>query len=222
MSLQGHFAQISDTLVGGMRVFDQFFFLGEFIMRGLLPMWKICEEQGITEDMMWESWQKSEHFHMYPTREAWRERQIQNGIIQKTKRPHSFITVSLPADNYSSNFAPEVAKCLERNASVLNGNNYVYSLEFFGKDLDKLHPHFHLLIKGGGLDKSKIIRAFSRHFKLEKNFIDVKRSEDEGLYIKRENYIKGIKQDKKQDAINKDDEFRKKHNIEKFYSNDTI
>lgn len=187
-------------------------------------MWKILEEAGIDEYTFWEKIQSGEmeNKNGYTSPEDIRERFVKSGLLQKRKKPHSFITVSLP-DTYEKDFSGEIQKCLERNsASITKENNYIYSLEFYGKDVDKLHPHFHLLIKGGGLDKSKIIRAFSRHFKIEKNFIDVKRSEDEGLYIKRENYIKGIKQDKKQEAIEKDDIFREKHGIKKFYSNDTI
>lgn len=196
--------------------------LGEYIMSKKSPLWKILEEHGITEEQMWEYHSNNSRAETFTTYEEWRDKMIQVGAIQKVKKPHSFITVSLP-DTYENDFSGEIQKCLERNSvSILKENNYIYSLEFFGKDLDKLHPHFHLLIKGGGLDKNKIIRAFSRHFKIEKNFIDVKRSEDERLYIKRENYIKGIKQDKKKEAIEKDDIFRKKHNIEKFYSNDII
>lgn len=196
--------------------------LGEYIMSKKSPLWKILEEHGITEEQMWEYHSNNSLAETFTTYEEWRDKMIQVGAIQKVKKPHSFITVSLP-DTYENDFSGEIQKCLERNSvSILKENNYIYSLEFFGKDLDKLHPHFHLLIKGGGLDKNKIIRAFSRHFKIEKNFIDVKRSEDERLYIKRENYIKGIKQDKKKEAIEKDDIFRKKHNIEKFYSNDII
>lgn len=198
-----------------------FFFLEYIIMGKLQPIWQILEEHGITPEMIYEK-DKEKAVPLYDSLEDCKEEMIRIGALKKVKKPHSFITISLPAERFEGNFAPEVAKCLERNTSMLNDNSYIYNLEFYGKDLEKYHPHVHLLIKGGGLDKSKIIRAFSRHFKIDKNFIDVKRSEDERLYIKRENYIKGIKQDNKAASIEKDEEFRKKHNIEKFFSNDII
>lgn len=190
-------------------------------MGKLQPIWMILEEQGITPEAIYERDQEKP-IPLYSSLEDLKEKMIASGCLKKTKRPHSFITISLPAETYSNNFAQQVQGCLEKNTSMLNGNNYLYSLEFYGKDLEKLHPHCHILVKGGGLDKTKLIRAFTRHFKIEKNFIDVKRSEDEQLYNKRENYIKGIKQDNKTASVEKDIEFREKHGIEKFYSNDII
>lgn len=190
-------------------------------MSKLTPMWKLCEENGITPEVIYE-YDQTKDIPQYDSLEDCRQRMMASGMIRKTKKPHSFVTISLPPEGYERDFSPDVRACLERNQSMLNGNQWIYSLEFYGKDLNKFHPHVHLLIKGGGLDKTKLIRAFTRHFKIEKNFIDVKRSEDEQLYIKRENYLKGIKQDNKKASMEKDAEFRQKYNIAEFFSSDSL
>lgn len=141
---------------------------------------------------------------------------IRKGTARAIKTPHSFITISLPAEDYMKDFSADIKACLNRNSAMLNGNSYMFNLEFYGKSSAE-HPHAHILIKGGGMDKSKIIRAFARQFKIKDNFIDVQRSECGQLYTKREAYIKGNKQEKKMEQVEKDRDFRKNNNIEEYY-----
>lgn len=79
------------------------------------------------------------------------------------------------------------------------------------------HPHVHMLIKGETTQPSKIIRDMSRIFKINKNFVDCKNSSDENLYETRLNYIKGIKQNSKKEAVETDRIWRSKHCLEEYY-----
>lgn len=185
-------------------------------MSKLLPVWKILEDNGITPEMVYEN-SVAKGQTQYTSLEDCIEQMTKSGCLKKTKRPHSLVTISLPKEEYQKDFSNEIKSCINRNQSMMNNNDYIFSLEFYGKKSDEIHPHAHILIKGGGMDKSKIIRAFSRHFKIQKNFIDIQRSEDEILYLKRIDYIKGLKKDEKMEYCKKDELFREKHGILKYY-----
>lgn len=186
------------------------------IMAKLRPLWMLLEESGITPEMIYEH-SVERGSTQFKSLEDCVEQLVKNGGLKKTKKPHSLVTLSLPKEEYQKDFSDEIKKCINRNQSMMNNNDYIFNLEFYGKKSDEIHPHAHILIKGGGMDKSKIIRAFSRHFKIQKNFIDIQRSEDEVLYLKRLDYIKGIKKDEKMEYVQKDEEFREKHGILKYY-----
>lgn len=79
------------------------------------------------------------------------------------------------------------------------------------------HPHIHMLIKGATTQPSKIIRDMARLFKINKNFVDCKNSSDEKIYKTRYEYIKGVKQDSKKAAVEKDKVFRSRNCLEDFY-----
>lgn len=194
------------------------------------PIWAILEQQGISAEDLYENRGKVKpcSFMTQDECDEHNERmrlmtfqefcifQESKGILRPTKQPHTFITISLPAEDFEKDFSDDVKKCMNRNSAMLNGNSYMFNLEFFGKK-GELHPHTHILIKGGGMDKSKIIRAFSRQFKIKDNFVDVQRSDCGRLYAQRVGYIKGEKQESKMKGVEKDDEFRKKYGIDKFY-----
>lgn len=171
---------------------------------------ELLEENGVTPEAM-------NKFNPEKSVDEWREVMIQNGLIKQRETPHVLVTVSLP-DDYDCEWCklPEtVERMLRRNESATAGNSVTYSLEFYGKT--GFRPHIHLLIHGAGTNTSKIVRMFSVAFKVKSNFVNVQRSKREDLYITREKYVKGEKTQDKMDSVNKDDEFRKKHDIKKYY-----
>ena len=137
---------------------------------------------------------------------------------QKIDVPHSFVTISLPKELYMNDFSEKVKRIIDNNtgAKSFGDREIKFCLEFYGKELE-MHPHAHVLIKGNGMDKAKIIRAFSRGFDIKPNFIDYKGGKKHDLYQKRVNYINGDKVERKQKQIEADEKFRVKNNINNIY-----
>lgn len=133
---------------------------------------------------------------------------------------HSIITISFPAyeKEYEREKVFEILEKLQqlKQYKYLEDKSIMFSLEFYGKEL-KDNFHSHILIKGIIKDRSRIIRDFSNKFKVKPNFIDVKTSKNAELYSIRENYLKGEKQDKKQEQIEKDIKKRQELNIQNYY-----
>ena len=131
---------------------------------------------------------------------------------QKESFRHLFITLSLDPTKsfrfYYENFDPHKIKL---------SNYYLWCFEFFGKDL-QYHPHIHLLFRTNKkLDRKRIINKLSRMLEIKSNFIDYEFSTSKILYKKREEYIKGIKTDNKEEQIQKDNEFRDNYELLPFY-----
>ena len=131
---------------------------------------------------------------------------------QKESFRHLFLTLSLdptkPFQFYYENFDPHKIKL---------SNYYIWCFEFFGKDL-QYHPHIHLLFRTNKkLDRKRIINKLSKMLEIKSNFIDYEFSTSKLLYNKREEYIKGIKTDKKEEQIKKDNEFRDNYELLSFY-----
>jgi len=177
------------------------------------PMSQICEEAGITPETMANYCKNNGN----PERDVayWL---VQEPFIQKIDVPHSFVTISLPKELYMNDFSEKVKRIIDNNtgAKCFGDREIKFCLEFYGKELE-MHPHVHLLIKGNGMDKAKIIRAFSRGFDIKPNFIDYKAGKKHDLHQKRVNYINGDKVERKLKQIEADEKFRVKNNINKIY-----
>lgn len=134
---------------------------------------------------------------------------------------HSIITISFPALEKETE-REKVFEVLEKLQELkqykyLEDKSIMFSLEFYGKELKDNNFHSHILIKGKIKDRARIIRDFSTRFKVKPNFIDVKSSRNAELYSIRENYLKGEKQDKKQEQIENDIKKRQELNIQNYY-----
>lgn len=134
---------------------------------------------------------------------------------QKPKKPHRFITVSLPK-------ATEPTEMAESWKTFLGKKSYAsqftgYTLEFTNQELG-YHPHIHALLVGTkSPQKHRLIRDITSHFKIESNYVDIKTGTEPELYQTRLDYIKGEKQDKKKKQIAKDDEIRASNNLKSYY-----
>lgn len=177
-------------------------------MKKCVPISSLLEEHDITPEEMAKH---SEHDAEY-----WRNHEY---FMQDSKKPHSFITASLPEEKYMNNFSDKVKSIINRNRGMkcFGERPIMFSLEFYGKDIEKAHPHLHLLIEGDGMDKAKLIRSLARGFDVKPNFIDYKKGKTAKLLITRQNYIKGIKDESKEESVKADDIFRENNNIEKYY-----
>ncbi len=126
---------------------------------------------------------------------------------------HIFITVSLPQDISISNVVS-----FDFDKLKLEADEASWSFEFHGQDL-KYHPHLHMLVKipKMKLDKQRIIKRFSKLFKVKPNFVDYRYGNTKYLYNKRYLYITGDKTDRKNDQVLADFKLRTKLNIKSYY-----
>jgi len=142
---------------------------------------------------------------------------------------HLFITIALP--NLPLDFIDKREKVLEylgnlrkvSDLKYLQNNTGIGTMEFFSLEpklkMLKENPHIHILYKGklAKFDKARVIRDFSRAFKVKDNFIDVKYTDIPELYTTREEYIKGIKRKEKCLATERDIVERKELEIENYF-----
>lgn len=142
---------------------------------------------------------------------------------------HLFITIALPT--LPLEFEEKREAVLEYLGKVkkltqlkyLSNYSAMGTMEFFSLEkklkMLKENPHIHLLFKGklAKFDKARIIRDFSRAFKVQSNFIDVKYSDIPELYETRTEYVKGNKKKEKCLATEKDILERKELDIENYY-----
>lgn len=102
---------------------------------------------------------------------------------------HQLITVALPND-----YDLTVLKY-----KLENGLQYQYldtAIARVERHSDGGKPNLHLhILKKGNYQKSKIIRDLSRHFKIDKNFVDVRSSKSRTRYNNSLNYVYGAKKD---------------------------
>ena len=131
---------------------------------------------------------------------------ICNGYCAPAPEPHYFITISLPAEQQEEN------ELIELLSQIKYMHDAEGIFEYHGADL-KFHPHIHILAKMKMMNKTNLVKAFHKKLKIAKNFIDVRFANDPDLYKTRSDYINGIKQDEKQESLDADAEFRKKHNL---------
>lgn len=128
---------------------------------------------------------------------------------------HSFITVRF--DNETS--LNDIQKKLENLKFKWLITGYG-RLEVFSSDGVTHNHHVHIL--STWCVKTRIIRDLQRYFKVDREKIDVKQSDDVELYDKRNNYLNGIKQDKKSVAMEADTKYLQEHNIKQVYSWENI
>ena len=125
---------------------------------------------------------------------------------------HTFITLAFPQESL------EECQNIHRKLEDLNYadlNEYAYIYEFYGEN-NKPNFHVHILVRGK-LNKKNYIRNFSRKFKLPPSKVDIRLSDEEELFEKRCNYIKGIKQEKKLDACCLNEVEREKRELDALY-----
>lgn len=123
------------------------------------------------------------------------------GYKPPPKLEHYFITISLdPSVEFEEtnliNKINSIKYCLHHTLGIFE---YIP------------HPHIHLLIKHKYINKYNMIKSFSKKLGLEKNFIDVKFSNNYEHYNNRENYLKGNKQDAKLDLVAEDNIYKQKN-----------
>lgn len=118
-------------------------------------------------------------------------------------KPHSFLTVRL---SQSANIVDVYKRVKDLKYGWLAGGEAV--LEDFGTH----NPHFHLLLPRK-LHKGNIIRQLAHRFKVSKNFVDYKQSDCPEVYQSRQNYLRGVKQEKKAEKVAADVEHRNANNI---------
>lgn len=145
----------------------------------------------------------------------------ENSKKKSKMRNHTFVTISLPIvgkdfedlghthDKYHEIVYDWLNTC---PFEYLEGA--LYTIEFYGQEL-QLHPHIHILINHV-MSPARVIRDFSRKFKIAKNFIDVKPGLSASLDT-RMNYIQGIKIDDKMPQVIKDREMRESLGLKNYY-----
>lgn len=137
---------------------------------------------------------------------------LKGRYVQYRRVNHTFITLAFPQE------ALEECQNIHRKLETLSYadlNEYAYIYEFYG-DKGKPNFHVHMLVRGK-LNKKNYIRNFSRKFKLPPSKVDIRLGDEEEVFDKRCNYLKGIKQDKKLDACCMNEEERKKRDLDALY-----
>lgn len=138
------------------------------------------------------------------------------------KNAHFFVTISLPPD---SNLE-EIKKVMERIVMKkwIQNQKWYYVFEQRGETMETAGDglHIHLLILKNKKRKSQCLREIASTFKISKNFVDVREGNTEELYVKRLNYLKGDKNDKKLMKVKIDLLFRQNNNLRDIYTNGSL
>lgn len=136
---------------------------------------------------------------------------IYNGYTPPENINHYFITLSLPPIQHE-NPGEEETRLIEKLSNIKYLDDAEGIFEYHGKD-GQYHPHIHILAKLKMMNKTNFVKAFHNKLDLPKNFIDIKYSTSPDLYKTRTDYIHGIKREEKQELLDLDAEFRKKHSL---------
>lgn len=131
-------------------------------------------------------------------------------FLPQVKKTSYMITLNLP-NEYPVDKLLEKLKGLEKYAYM---KKYFFNIEYFSKKGENLHSHIFVPQK---IHKTKTIRDFSRWFGIEPNFVDIRQKTTELQYNNALSYIKGEKEQKKIEYVEKDKEWRKKYNLQDFY-----
>jgi len=124
----------------------------------------------------------------------------------------ALITVALPEP---TEHTPEDIK--EKLHSCDSITEYIFSYEFYSDNGNNFNPHIHIFLYGDQ-HKSNIIKLFSRFFKVEKNFVDFKKTYNRDQNENSINYIKGEKKDpEKQESVKNDKIYRSKKELLDYY-----
>lgn len=141
--------------------------------------------------------------------------------LSNEKFSHQFITIALP-----SNFPLETLNHKLNNIHINQKNgstkewlrDALMSVEWHSENQPNggnLHLH---ILKPKNYSKSKIIRDFSKQFKIEPNFVDVRSGVYMTDYQNRKNYILGEKQSSaKQEFVVADRIWRKENHLQDVY-----
>lgn len=176
-----------------------------------LPLWrKWCEEYQVTGIF------KGNDEGIFPTKFALWSMGFSPEEIQRyyPSQKHSFITIRL------NNETPlgKVQEKLE-NLSLKWMTIATARLELYSTNMTRNH-HVHILSTWAV--KTRIIRDLSRYFDVPKQNVDVKHGEKIEVYDKRYDYIQGIKQELKSEAISADTKELDELNIKQIYSIENI
>lgn len=117
--------------------------------------------------------------------------------------PHSFVTVRFAQ---SSDIKAVYEKVTNLKYTWLEGAEAV--LEGFSTH----NPHMHILIPRK-MHKGNVIKQLANRFKLEKHLVDFKQSDSPEVFVTRQSYIRGTKQQGKTSKVEADVEVRNANNI---------
>lgn len=138
--------------------------------------------------------------------------------FNKPKKPHRFITISLPKDIASKDIDYQWKMFMKKHQYTEKIHSWTY--EFIGSD-NQYHPHIHVLMETTAPQKGTIIRDIATKFKIDKNYIDVRTDSRPEMWEKRILYIRGDKSTHKQAQVDADNEIRALNDLKTFYTNNT-
>ena len=117
-----------------------------------------------------------------------------------------------PDDSLILPLFSQMEQCIRRHKMFHKG--YLYCIEAHTNE--GYRPHIHLLISDTKPKQSRIIETLAKSFKCEKHFIQVKKFTDGVMYSEHVKYIKGDKQESKEEFVLNDIKFLSKYNIPKY------
>ncbi len=131
--------------------------------------------------------------------------------LPQVKKISYLITIALPND-YDTSMLLEKLKGLKKYKYM---EKYYFSIEYFSKNGENMHSH---ILVPNKIHKTKTIRDFSRWFKIEPNFVDIRSKTTELQYKNALAYVMGEKvSDDKMSYVEQDKEWRKENNLENYY-----
>ncbi len=130
--------------------------------------------------------------------------------LPQKKKTSYLITIALPND-YSVPLLLDKLKGLQKYAYM---SSYVFNIEYFSKSGENMHSHIFVPRK---IHKTKTIRDFSRWFGIKPNFIDIRQKTTELQYNNALSYVKGEKEQKKLEYVEKDLKWRQQYSLEDYY-----
>lgn len=143
--------------------------------------------------------------------------------LSNEKFSHQFITIALPSTMPMETLRHKLSNIhINQKSSGMTNKVWlrdaIMSVEWYSENQpDGGNLHLHIL-KPKNYQKSKIIRDFSKHFKVEPNFIDVRAGVFMNDYHNRKNYILGEKQSAaKQQFVVADRIWRKENGLQDVY-----
>ena len=111
--------------------------------------------------------------------------------LPKTDEPDSSLLLPLFS---------KMEQCVRRHKMFNKG--YLYCLEAHTNE--GFRPHIHLVITDTKVKQSRVIETLAKSFNCDKHFIQVKKFTDGVMYPEHLKYIKGEKQDSKEELVEND------------------
>jgi len=106
----------------------------------------------------------------------------------------------------------KMEQCVRRHKMFKKG--YLYCIEAHTNE--GFRPHIHLLLSDTTPKQSRVIETLAKSFNCEKHFIQVKKFTDGVMYPEHIKYIKGDKQESKEQFVQNDLKFLSEYNIPKY------